>query len=138
VKSLPTYSIPLPLPSALPFSLPVLGGCQIKTLEAPLFAGKAPCMYTGYIYRKDDVRSPFVKPPWPRLVPDFCSTLARVRRIIFVCQHPKNKRDPLPHTGQSEDIHHRCLKMKILQKWTFYCKCTKVKPYLTRLTKQKI
>jgi hypothetical protein len=33
-------------------------------LEAPLIAGKAPCMYNGYIYSKDDVRSPFVKPPW--------------------------------------------------------------------------
>jgi hypothetical protein len=58
------YSFPLPLPSSLPFSLPVLGGCQILTLEAPLITGKASCMYNGYIYSKDDVRSPFVKPPW--------------------------------------------------------------------------
>jgi hypothetical protein len=42
----------------------VLGGCQILTLEAPLVAEKAPCMYNGYIqYSKDDVCSPFVKPP---------------------------------------------------------------------------
>jgi hypothetical protein len=60
---LPPYSLPLPLPSSLPFSLSVLGGCQILTLEAPLITGKAPCMYNGYIYSKDDVRSPFVKPP---------------------------------------------------------------------------
>jgi hypothetical protein len=26
-------------------------------------AEKAPWMYNGYIYSKDDVRSPFVKPP---------------------------------------------------------------------------
>jgi hypothetical protein len=44
--------------------MPVLGGCQILTLEAPLIAEKSPCMYNGYIYSKDDVRSPFVKPPW--------------------------------------------------------------------------
>jgi hypothetical protein len=44
--------------------MPVLGGCQILTLEAPLIAEKAPCMCNGYIYSKDDVRSPFVKPPW--------------------------------------------------------------------------
>jgi hypothetical protein len=31
---------------------------------APLITEKAPCMYKGYIYSKDDVRSPFVKPPW--------------------------------------------------------------------------
>jgi hypothetical protein len=45
-------------------------GCQILTLEAPLVAGKAPWMlYNGYtVYIKDDVRSPFVKPPWIRLV----------------------------------------------------------------------
>jgi hypothetical protein len=45
--------------------MPVLGGCQILTLEAPLIAEKAPCMYNSYIlvYGKDDVRSPFVKPP---------------------------------------------------------------------------
>jgi hypothetical protein len=60
----PPHSIPLPLPLLLPFSLSVHGGCQILTLEAPLIAGKAPCMYNGYIYSKDDVRSPFVKPPW--------------------------------------------------------------------------
>jgi hypothetical protein len=40
--------------------MPVLGGCQILTPEAPLIAEKAPCMYNGYIYGKDDVRSPFV------------------------------------------------------------------------------
>jgi hypothetical protein len=34
------------------------------TLEAPLITEKDPCMYNGYIYNKDDVRSPFVKPPW--------------------------------------------------------------------------
>jgi hypothetical protein len=28
------YSFPLPIPSSLPFSLSVLGGCQILTLEA--------------------------------------------------------------------------------------------------------
>jgi hypothetical protein len=64
---LPPYSFPLPLPSSLPFSMPVLGGCQILTLEAPLITEKAPCMYNGYIhiqYSKADVRSPFVKPPW--------------------------------------------------------------------------
>jgi hypothetical protein len=33
---------------------------NFSTLEAPLIAGKAPCMYNGYIYSKDDVRSPFV------------------------------------------------------------------------------
>jgi hypothetical protein len=60
---LPPYSFPLPIPSSLPFSLSVLGGCQILTLEAPLITEKAPCMYYGYIYSKDDVRSPFVKPP---------------------------------------------------------------------------
>jgi hypothetical protein len=49
---------------SLPFSLSVLGGSQLLTLEAPLIAGKAPCMYNGYIYSKDDVRSPSVKPPW--------------------------------------------------------------------------
>jgi hypothetical protein len=32
------------------------------TPEAPLVAGKAPCMYISYIYSKDDVRFPFVKP----------------------------------------------------------------------------
>jgi hypothetical protein len=62
--SLPPYSFPLPIPSSLPFSLSVLGGCQILTLEAPLITEKASCMYNGYIYSKDDVRSPFVKPPW--------------------------------------------------------------------------
>jgi hypothetical protein len=62
---LPPYSFPLPLPSSLPFSLSVLGGCQILTLEAPLIAGSSMySMYNGYIYSKDDVRSPFVKPPW--------------------------------------------------------------------------
>jgi hypothetical protein len=61
---LPPYSFPLLLPSSLPFSMPVLGGCQILTLEAPLINEKAPCMYNGYIYIKDAVRSPFVKPPW--------------------------------------------------------------------------
>jgi hypothetical protein len=44
--------------------MPVLVGCQILTLEAPLITEKTPCMYNGYIYSKDDVRSPFVKPPW--------------------------------------------------------------------------
>jgi hypothetical protein len=66
---LPPYSFPLPIPSSLPFSLSVLGGCQILTQEAPLIAEKAPCMYimyNGYIYSKDDVRSPFVKPPWDK------------------------------------------------------------------------
>jgi hypothetical protein len=61
---LPPYSFPLPLPSSLPFSMPALGGCQILTLEAPLITEKAPCMYNGYLYSKDDVRSTFVKPPW--------------------------------------------------------------------------
>jgi hypothetical protein len=61
---LPPYSLPLPLPSSLPFSLPVLGGRQILILEAPLITEKAPCMYNGYIYSKDDVCPPFVKPPW--------------------------------------------------------------------------
>jgi hypothetical protein len=64
---LPPYSFPLPIPSSLPFSLSVLGGCQILTLEAPLITEKAPCMYNGYtvyIYSKDEIRSPFVKPPW--------------------------------------------------------------------------
>jgi hypothetical protein len=60
---LPPYSYPLPLPSSLPFSLLILGGCQILTLEAPLITEKAPCMYNSYVYSKDDVRSPFVKPP---------------------------------------------------------------------------
>jgi hypothetical protein len=60
---LPSHSLPLPLPSSLPFSMPVLGECQILTLEAPLITDKTPCMYNGYIYNKDDVRSPFVKPP---------------------------------------------------------------------------
>jgi hypothetical protein len=46
---LPLYSFPLPIPSSLPFSMPVLGECQILTLEAPLITGKAPCMYNGYI-----------------------------------------------------------------------------------------
>jgi hypothetical protein len=32
------------------------------TLEAPLIAEKVPCMYNGY--SKDDICSPFVKPPW--------------------------------------------------------------------------
>jgi hypothetical protein len=58
------HSIPLPLPFSLPFSLPVLGRCQFSTPEAPLIAGKAPCMYNGNIYSKDDVCSPFEKPPW--------------------------------------------------------------------------
>jgi hypothetical protein len=61
---LPPYSFPLPFPSSLPFSLSVLGGCKILTLEAPLITEKAPCMYNGCICSKDDVRSPFVKPPW--------------------------------------------------------------------------
>jgi hypothetical protein len=61
---LPPYSFPLPLPSSLPFSLPILGGCQISTQEAPLITEKAPCMYNSYIYSKDDIHSPFVKPPW--------------------------------------------------------------------------
>jgi hypothetical protein len=43
-------SFSLPLSCSLPFSLPALGGCQFLTLEAPLIAGKAPCMYNGYIY----------------------------------------------------------------------------------------
>jgi hypothetical protein len=60
---LPSHSFPLTLPSSLPFSMPVLGGCQILTLEAPLITEKTPCMYNSYIYSKDDVRSPFVKPP---------------------------------------------------------------------------
>jgi hypothetical protein len=30
--------------------MPVLGGCQILTLEAPLITEKTPCMYNGYIY----------------------------------------------------------------------------------------
>jgi hypothetical protein len=47
--------------------MPVLGGCQILTLEAPLITEKAPCMYKGYVYSKDDFRSPFVKPPLPRV-----------------------------------------------------------------------
>jgi hypothetical protein len=47
---LPPYSLQLPLPSSLHFSLPALGGCQILTLEAPLITEKAPCMYNGYIY----------------------------------------------------------------------------------------
>jgi hypothetical protein len=47
---LPPFSFPLPLPSSLPFSMPVLGGCQILTLEAPLITKKTPCMYNGYIY----------------------------------------------------------------------------------------
>jgi hypothetical protein len=62
---LPPYSLPLPLACSLPFTLPVLGEGQILTLEAPLITEKAPCMYNGYIYSKDDIRSPFVKPPWP-------------------------------------------------------------------------
>jgi hypothetical protein len=41
----------------------VLGGCQILTLEASRITEKAPCMYNGYLYSKDDLRSPFVKPP---------------------------------------------------------------------------
>jgi hypothetical protein len=57
------HSFHLPLPSSLPFSLSVLGRCQILTLEAPLITEKTPSMYNGYIYSKDDVRSPFVKPP---------------------------------------------------------------------------
>jgi hypothetical protein len=61
---LPPFSFPLPLPSSLPFSLAALGGCQILTLEAPLITEKAPWLYNGYLYSKDDVRSPFVKPPW--------------------------------------------------------------------------
>jgi hypothetical protein len=61
---LPPYSFPLPIPSSLHFSLSVLGGCQILTQEVPLITEKAPCVYNGYIYSKDDVRSPFVKPPW--------------------------------------------------------------------------
>jgi hypothetical protein len=42
---LPPYSFLLPLPYSLPFSLSVLGGCQILTLEEPLITEKAPCMY---------------------------------------------------------------------------------------------
>jgi hypothetical protein len=61
--SLPPYSFLLSLPSSLPFSLSVLGGCQILTIEAPLIAEKVPCIYNGYIYSKDNVSSPFVKPP---------------------------------------------------------------------------
>jgi hypothetical protein len=61
---LPPYSFHLSLPSSLPFSMPVLGGCKILTLEVPLITEKTPCIYNGYIYSKDDVRSPFVKPPW--------------------------------------------------------------------------
>jgi hypothetical protein len=45
---LPPYAFPLPIPSSLPCSLSVLGGCQILTLEAPLITEKAPCMYHGY------------------------------------------------------------------------------------------
>jgi hypothetical protein len=56
---LPSHSFPLTLPSSLPFSMPVLGGCQILTLEVPLITEKAPCMNNSYIY----IRSPFVKPP---------------------------------------------------------------------------
>jgi hypothetical protein len=69
VNSLTTEAFHPPLhpsssPLSLPVSLPALGGCQFLTLEAPLIAGKAPCIYNGYIYSKNDVRSPFVKPPW--------------------------------------------------------------------------
>jgi hypothetical protein len=46
---LPPYSFPLPLPSSLPFSLSVLGGCQISTLEGPLITEKTPCIYNSYI-----------------------------------------------------------------------------------------
>jgi hypothetical protein len=78
---LPAYSFPLPLPSSLPFSLSVLGGCQILTLEAPLITEKGPCMYNGYIYNKDDVRSPFVKPPWAwRGVDSLLCRIARSRQ----------------------------------------------------------
>jgi hypothetical protein len=59
----PPYSFPLPIPSSFPFSLPALGGCLILTLEAPLITEKDPWIYNGCIYSKDDVRSPFVKPP---------------------------------------------------------------------------
>jgi hypothetical protein len=36
---------------------------NFNTKKAPLVAGKAPLMYNGYLCSKDDVRSPFVKPP---------------------------------------------------------------------------
>jgi hypothetical protein len=58
------HSFSLPLSCSLPFSLSVLGECQFLTPEAPLIAGKDPCMYNGHIHSKDDFRSPFVKPPW--------------------------------------------------------------------------
>jgi hypothetical protein len=75
---LPPYSFPLPLLSSLPFSMPALGGCQILTLEAPLITEKAPCMYNGYLYSKDDVRSTFVKPPW---IPCRAVTISAVLRL---------------------------------------------------------
>jgi hypothetical protein len=62
------HSFSLTLSCSLPFSLSVLGGCQFLTPEAPLIAGKGPCMYNGYIHSKDDFRSPFVKPPWYRYI----------------------------------------------------------------------
>jgi hypothetical protein len=79
---LPPYSFPLPLPSSLPFSMPALGGCQILTLEAPLITEKAPCMYIGYLYSKDDVRSPFGKPPWQK------HAIQRINAIwlLFFCK----------------------------------------------------
>jgi hypothetical protein len=45
----------------------VLGGCtKHLTLEAPLITEKAPRMNNSYRYSIDDVRSPFVKPPWEK------------------------------------------------------------------------
>jgi hypothetical protein len=65
----PPHSIHLPLPISLPFSLPALGGCQILTLGGATNHWKSSLhvqqLYS--IYSKDDVRSPFVKPPWFQL-----------------------------------------------------------------------
>jgi hypothetical protein len=63
--------------------MPALGGCQILTLEAPLITEKAPYMHNGYIYSKDDVRSPLVKPPCVHPVVPKLEDSKNMNKIIF-------------------------------------------------------
>jgi hypothetical protein len=63
LSTLPLFPIFLSPPHSLSPCLSLVDA-KFLTPEAPLAAKKAPCMYNGYINSKDDVHSPFVKPPW--------------------------------------------------------------------------